>query len=782
MIGKTISHYKIIEKLGGGGMGVVYKAQDIKLKRTVALKFLPPDMTRDEEAKDRFMHEAQAASALEHSNICNVHEIDETDDGQMFIAMAYYDGETLKKKIERGPMPLEETIDIGIQIAQGLARAHEEDIIHRDIKPANVMITNRGDVKIVDFGLAKLSGRTQLTKEGTTLGTVAYMSPEQAQGAAVDHRTDIWALGVVLYEMITGRQPFEGDYEQAVTYSIMNEDVEPLTGLRTGVPMELERIVNKALAKSPDERYQHVNEMRVDMKTVGKEMQLSGRSATATSVPPKSGKPKKLGRMVIAATAVLLVVIFTGRYLFLKNSETIDSIAVLPLQNLSGDPEQEYFVDGMTEALIFELSKIKALRVISRTSIMQFKDSHKTLPEIASDLNVHAIVQGSVLRVEDKVRITVQLIQASPEQHLWAEEYKRDLKDILGLQEEVARAIVKEIKIAVTPKEEVRHTSARAVNTKAFQSYLKGRYHWNKRTSEGLIKAVDFFEKAIMEDKNYAQAYAGLADSYNLLPWFSDFPPKEAYPRAKVAAVKALELDSTLAEAHTSLAWSIMIYEWDWIGAEREFKQAIELNPNYATAHHWYAFFLVYNARFDEAIAEIKRAQEIDPLSLIINEDIGMLYYYARRYDEAIEALQRTIELDPNFSYTHFYLGWIYLQMSKYEEALIEFKKEKALSEGWNPFIETYIGVTYALTGATDEARQVLEYLMKTTKGTYTSPYLLAILYSALNEPDKSFEWLAKALEERHILLCFLKVDPAFDKLLSDPRFIALLKKMGFEK
>ncbi|MFQ6094138.1 MAG: protein kinase, partial [bacterium] len=466
-------------------------------------------------------------------------------------------------------------MDYATQIAEGLQAAHETGIVHRDIKSANVMVTEKEQAKIMDFGLAKLAGQTKLTKTGTSMGTAAYMSPEQARGEKVDHRTDIWSFGVMLYEMVTGQLPFNGDYEQAVVYSILNEAPEPMTGLRTGVPMELERIVNKSLAKNPDERYQNAGDLLVDLRALKKNQE----SLKPTTRPIKTKPQCKRRIYLYGGMAVLLILlIVVGRFLFTERSEVIDSIAVLPLENIAGNPEQEYFVDGMTEALITELSQFEALRVISRTSVMQYKDARKPLPEIGRELSVAAIIEGSVLNVGNRVRITAQLIEAATDRHLWAKSYERDLKDILKLQSELAQAILREIKIAVTPDEEARLARIRTVNPEAYEAYLKGRYYWNKRTEQGLVRSIEYFQEALEEEPDYAEAYAGLADAYAMLEGYDVISPIEAYREGKAAAIRALEIKSTLAEAHTSLAWTKMWYDWDWAGAEKEYQRAIQLN------------------------------------------------------------------------------------------------------------------------------------------------------------------------------------------------------------
>ena len=562
MIGTTISHYKILEKLGGGGMGVVYKAQDTRLDRPIALKFLPADLTRDTEARERFIHEAKAASGLQRNNICNIHDIEETKDGQLVIVMDCYEGETLKKKIERGPLTIEEALDLTVQVAEGLLKAHEKGIVHRDIKPANIMVTDDGVAKVLDFGLAKLARQTRLTKAGTTLGTFAYMSPEQTRGQQVDHRTDIWSIGVVLYEMLTGQLPFKGDYENAVVYSILNLHQVPITGLRTGVPAELERIVEKALAKNPAERYQHADDLVADLRTVKRQLE-TGETASALV---GQGEVKKRPWFLYAGLAVIAVLVIRGVVLLITPARVpLDSIAVLPFRNLSADPEQEYFSDGVTEALIAELSRIQALRVISRTSVMRYKKTDKGLPQIAAELNVSALIEGSVQRVQDDVRITAQLVAVAPERHLWANTFTKSYGNILALQSEVAQAIAKEIKITVTPEEQQRLASARPVKPEAHEAYLKGRFFIDKFDESDIRKGISSFEQAIAADSSLALAYAGLAEGYDYLWSLGMMPSRDAFPKIKTWAMKALSIDGTLSEAYATIG-DVEVAEWNWQG------------------------------------------------------------------------------------------------------------------------------------------------------------------------------------------------------------------------
>ena len=768
-VGQTISHYKIIEKLGAGGMGIVYKAEDTKLRRQVALKFLPTELTSDPDAKERFVHEAQAASALNHPNICSIHAIGEYE-GRQFIDMEFVEGKTLTALLREKELSLNDVLEMAIQIGEGLNAAHKKGIIHRDIKPDNIMLADDGPVKIMDFGLAKLGGASKLTKTHSTLGTLFYMSPEQVQGLEVDQRTDIFSLGAVLYEMVAGRRPFRGEHEAAVIYSILNESPEPMARYRANVPDALSRVVEKALLKDRDHRYQHVDDMIADIKSI-KLILAPGSHQVETK--PQIRKRKRLalyGGVIFLLAAALLTVL----NLIPKHAVTIDSIAVLPLENLSHDPEQEYFSDGMTEALITELSQISALKkVISRTSVMVYKGARKPLPEIAHELNVSAIVEGSILRAGTKVRVSVQLIDASADKHLWAKNYEREMKDILALQGEVAQAIAREINLTLTPKDETRLRSARQIDPKAHERYLKGRYFWNKRTGKDLQKAAECFSDAICIDSGYALAYSGLADCYNLLPFYGDMRPKEAYPKARAAVLRAISIDSTLAEAATSLAYYLFSYEWNWREAELEFKRAIELNPRYATAHHWYSVFLSSMKRFTEGLQEIQKAQELDPLSLIVNANYGDILFRAHRYDDAILQYRKTLEIDSTFSPAITGLAETYFQKHMYREAL-------AIYPDWMRWLGK-IPILVAL-GRTEEARDILSEVVKESQRTYFRNDAIAVAYLGIGDVENALDFLEKGVQEREPQLPEdLNVNPYWDLLRKNPRFIALLKVIGFE-
>jgi serine/threonine protein kinase/Flp pilus assembly protein TadD len=773
MIGKTVSHYSIIEKLGEGGMGVVYKAEDTKLKRTVALKFLPQELTRDPEAKERFIQEAQAASALDHPNICNIHEIDETPEGQLFICMAYYEGETLKDKIKHGPLSALEAIRIAMQVGQGLAKAHSRGIVHRDIKPANIVITDDGVAKILDFGLAKLAGQVGLTRDSSTLGTVAYMSPEQARGDAVDHRTDIWSLGVMLYEMISGKLPFRGQYEQAMMYSILNEEPSPLKPIRPDMPKEIQRVFDMALAKRPDSRYQHISEMLAEFEACQKKLE----SARAAFEPSRPRRLAKVLPFAIAACAIFAAAIILSRiYLFAPHEEPITSIAVLPFQNLSADPEQEYFSDGVTEALIAELQKIKALRVISRTSVMRFKKSDKSLPEIAKQLNVDAVVEGSVQRVQDEVRVTAQLVRAAPEKHLWANTYTQSYRNILALESDIAQEIAGEIRVTVTPEERERLAASRPVNPAAHEAYLKGHFHLWKYTDTEVEKAIGYFEEAIAIDSTCAPAYVDLGEAYDYFA--ADMVPREFAQKVNTYARKALSIDPTIAEAYALLGDVNVMYDWDWNQAAINYRKAIALNPNDPVAHAYYATYLDVVGRFDEALQEAMRANELNPLDLSLRIMLANRYFYHRQYDKA-EAIYREIQsMDSTYALCFVGLGRIRFVQGRFDEAVSEYKKALRL----NAFYASEgLPAALAQSGNTSEARTMLAQLIRQSEAGRQKQVAIAGGYLALGERDSSFHWLDKAYELRDGSLPWVRLMPMFDDLRSDPRYVALMKKMGLE-
>jgi serine/threonine protein kinase/Tfp pilus assembly protein PilF len=805
VIGKTVSHYKIFEKLGAGGMGEVYKAEDLKLNRTVALKFLPVHLVEDVHAKERFIHEAQATAALQHPNIAVIYDFIESED-ETVIVMEYLEGETLAQKIKLQNANLKQIMDWMIGISSGLAAAHEKGITHRDIKPENIMITRSSLPKIMDFGVAKLRGTPTLTDAGSRIGTLDYAAPETVMGSKSDHRSDIFSLGVVLYELLTGQRPFHGDHDAAVVYAIVNEKPKPLTYFQNDIPTDLEQLVMKMLEKKKENRYQSINKLLTDLRDLQKSInndQVSlGNNKDGKKIKHQN-KDLKIRRKesvedrqsrvnflqwkryyIFAAVVILLIlIIWTGIRLIPGSNKTIDSIAVLPLENLSGDPEQEYFVSGMTDALITNLAKIRALKVISKTSVMHYQDTDKSLPEIAQELNVDAILEGSVLRAGNGVRITAQLIEGATDRHLWAESYERDLHDVLAMQSEVAQAIVREIKLTLTPQEQVRLLSTRSVNPEAYEAYLKGCYFWDKHSEDGLRKSFQYFEEAIKKDSTYANAYAGLAESYIMLgsPGLEVLPPSEIKPKARKAAMQALKLDDLLAEAHAALGSVKLTYDWDWTGAEREFKRAIELNPSYAMAYLYYSSFFTMMGRHEEAIAAIKRALELDPLSLTINVVMGNQFYHARQYDQAIEHHLNTLDMNPNNEHAHWSLGFAYVQKGMFNKAIAEMEKAVTLSKR-NVFVLSMLGWVYGLSGRKDDAMNILDEVMEQTKQRYVSPFAIAMIHIGLGNKDQVFQWLEKARKEHSTTMAWLRVDATLDSFRSDPRFTELLKKMGLDK
>jgi serine/threonine protein kinase/tetratricopeptide (TPR) repeat protein len=774
--GKAISgKYKILKEVGRGGMGVVYKAQDTRLDRTVALKFLSSELTRDEEARKRFIHEAKAAAALDHPNICTVYEVEEAED-QTFIAMSYLEGKSLKDRVKSGPIAIDEALDIAAQVAEGLREAHAKGIVHRDIKPANIMLTEKGQAKITDFGLAKLSWGVDLTKTLSVMGTVAYMSPEQAKGEAVDHRTDIWSFGVVLYEMLRGELPFKGEHEQSLMYAIMNREPLPLMKGRPGIPREVENIVHTALAKNVVERYQSFEDVLEDLQAVAQGLKPIKAKRRPT-------RPRILGLRTIhfyAGLTALVAIAAAAILLFLpRQSGVLDSIAVLPLNNLSGDPEQEYFVDSMTEALITELAQISNLRVISRTSVMMFKGAKKPLPEIAQELNVSALVEGSVIRSGDQVKITVQLVQANPEKHLWAKHYTHTIRDVLNLPEEAARSIIDEIKPKLTPEEKTRLRNARPINPEAYELTLNGRYMLDQFTEQSLWQSIDYFEKALEKDPAYAHAYHDLGEAYMSLVTFGFMSPLEGQPKGREYILKALELDATMSEPHVGMAWDKMFYARDWDGAEWEFRRALELNPNSRDAHEFYGYFLsVVREDWEKAFFHLNQALEIDPLNLMLRSNLPYFYWISGKKDKAFAEIQEVLRLAPNFALAYYFLGTFYIEERMYDRAIEEFEKSLSLI-GETPMLKGLLGCAYALAGRKEKARQFLGELKELSKTKYVSPYNIAQIHAGMEEIDQVFEYLEKSYEDGVKDLLEIKYDPCFMPIRSDPRFAELLEKIG---
>jgi len=763
MIGQTISHYKITGKIGAGGMGEVYKAEDTRLGRTMALKFLSRELSSDSELKERLLQEARAASSLDHVNICTIYECDETEDGRLFIAMAYYEGKTLKDKIRHGPLSTSEAVDFGVQTAEGLKKAHDSGIVHRDIKPANLFITSEGQVKILDFGLAKLTGDVTLTRTGTTMGTVAYMSPEQARGEKVDYRTDIWSLGVVLYQMLTGKLPFKGDNEQAVIYSILNDKPD----LSPELPSHLKSIITTCLEKNPVKRYQKAEHIRDKLKKMDprEKTSLNGkRSVTKTLIP----------------TALAVIFLFAVVYfLFLqpdKHSRSPDnvsgkkSIAVLPFADMSPQKDQEYFCDGIAEELINTLTKVSGFEVTARTSAFSFKGKNLDIPSIGKKLNVDLVVEGSVRKAEDDLRITAQLVKVSDGYHLWSKSYDRKLKDVFAIQEDISRSIMEELKINLLAEDKTRLEKQYTDNIEAYNQYLQGLYFWSKRTEEGLKKSLGYFQQAIDIDPQYALAYVGKADAYNLLTYWGFLVPKEAVPKAKTLVEQALQIDDSLAEAYASMGWIQMDYDWDWPAAEASFKKALELNPNYALTYHWYGAYYESQGQLEQSLEMRKKALALDPLSLQINSQIGYVLMVMDRWDEAEQYLKKTLEMDPNCSFAHQNLGHLYVVKGWLDRALEEYQKAQDI-----PWTAAFIGSTYAKKGEEGKAREIITQLIEQSKETYVRPSAVSVIYFALGDYEKAFDWMEKGFEERDPVMPWVRfVVPDEDGLHSHPRFTEL--------
>jgi serine/threonine-protein kinase len=740
MIGKTISHYKIIEKLGEGGMGVVYKAEDRRLERTVALKFLSPDTTRDASATERFVQEAKATAALNHPNICTVFEIDEAD-GRTFIAMECVEGENLRAMIKAGALELNDALDIAVQVAEGLAAAHENGIIHRDVKPANIVVTPRGRAKIMDFGLARMAGGAQLTRIGTTVGTVAYMSPEQARGDAVDHGTDIWSLGVVLYEMLTGKRPFTGDRDQAVIYSILNNEPDSIASHVSGVPPEIADILVKALAKDPAARYQSAGNLAADLGTIRQSL-VSDPTVVVGAQP-----------------------------------EALPSIAVLPFANMSPDPENDYFGDGMAEELANALAQLPQLRVAARTSAFQFRGKESDVREIGTRLNVGTVLEGSVRRAGSRLRVTAQLISVSDGFHLWSDRYDREMEDVFVIQDEITAAIVGQLKIrlGLEPDEPIvrRHTD----NLDAYALYLKGLYYWNSLTPEGLRKSRECYEKAVEIDPDYALAHGALSMWHQSLAFWADAPPSEAFGKSRAAAERALEIDDTVAIAHNCLAVIHFMHDWDWERAEREFERAIELDPSSPFGHLNYAFLLTDLARHKDALRESRIAQRLDPLSTIVNTWAASLMISAGRVSEGIAELEEIVARDPEAWQPHLWISAAYSRVGMRDPAIASAERAAELAQNLAVTM-TALASAYFLGGRAEDGGHVLKKLQERAQRGYVSPTLLAFVHVARGAIDEAVECAERAYNERDHWLRGSRSNPAGVRF-DDPRLQAILQRIG---
>ncbi len=833
--GTRLGRYEIRSKIGTGGMGEVYLAEDTQLRRRVALKILPGDFAANQDRLRRFIQEAQAAAALNHPNIAHIYEIGESD-GVNFIAMELIDGQTLRELIH-SQTDLRKLLRYLQHVAEGLAKAHAAGIVHRDLKPDNIMITRDGHAKILDFGIAKLvepAERSGVSNEagselatvilqqhsisGMILGTAGYMSPEQAQGKTkeIDHRSDIFSFGCLLYEAATGRKAFEGKDVLDSLHKIVHAPTPQIRDFNADAPDELQRIVRRCLAKDPEDRFQTIKDVAIELRELRRELEGSvdttvtpaiGIEATQQSsaaaidrhshnttsrMPSASPSTRASSAEYVASTikqhkltaaiAVLVLVLSAvglGAYLHARNTEVaIESIAVLPFENQNQDPNSDYLSDGLTESIINSLTQLPNLKVIPRSSAFSYKGKGTNPLTAGKELGVRAVVTGRIMQRGDDLTVSIELVDVRDNKQLWGEQYSEKVSDLLTVQRRIAKEITTNLRLKLSGEEQARVTKRYTENPEAYQLYLKGRFYWNKRTAEALKKSIDYFNQAIEKDPTFALAYAGLADSY-VVP-ANPLPPKENMPKGKAAALKALELDDTLAEAHTSLARILAVYDWNWLGAEKEFKRAIELNPRYAVAHQWYGDYLAVTGHANEAIAEEKLAQELDPLSIIINFNLALDFYYAHEYDQAIEQFRKTLELDPNFPPAYQFLPAAYEQKGKYGEAIAEFQKAPPVKGGseWS-FSRAGLGHAYAVSGQKREAQAVLDELKQFSEQQYIPATSVALIYAGLGDKDQAFAWLDKAYEEHSFQMAWLKVEPRWDTLRSDPRFADLLRRVG---
>jgi eukaryotic-like serine/threonine-protein kinase len=796
MIGQEISHYSITEKLGEGGMGVVYRAHDQTLHRDVALKFLSVDAINDPMARTNILTEARTISALNHPNICTIYEVGEAD-GRPYLAMEFIEGHTLSLEITSVGMAVDIVVRYGMQLADALAHAHERGIVHRDLKAANVIITPSGRLKVLDFGLSRRLSSQNINEETTQfdrswddqhsiIGTLPYMAPELLRGQDASANSDIWAVGVLLYEMASGRRPFKGSSAFELSAMILREAPPAID---PPLPPVLQSVIDKCLDKDPGQRYHSGGEVRAALEAAATASRSERIPVAALAVHETAQRSAQLQKRLWWSALTLAAVIgILGFFLWRANQPhaapgpkalpgAIQSVAVLPLENLSGDVSQDYFSDGMTDALITELSHIRKLRVISRTSVMQYKRTQKRLSDIARDLNVDAVVEGTVVRSNERVRISAKLIQTSMEQTLWADSYERDFTDVLALQSDVATAVARGIQVELSAPEASLLASRRPIVPEAYEAFLRGRFEAEKRNPQGLVNSVEYFQQAIAKDSTYAAAYAGLADSFLNLSTYEIRSPAEVMPQAKAAAEQALRIDPNLAEAHASLA-AIRFYHLESDGVESEFKRAIELDPGYATALHWYALSLAAQGRREESLTEIKLAQEIDPRSLIINANVGWCYYVAGDWDQAIEEEKNTLRLGPGFIVAHGYLGQAYLEKKMYDQAITEFRQTVSLAPGAMSR-KAELGAAYARAGRLQRAKEILQEFQRVQHDRYISSYDWAMLYAGFGKREETIAWLQKAYEERNGRLANLAVHPQFAFLRGERGFERLLERMN---